>query len=51
MKKVIKKGFGVTIIYLIAILCTLLVTERVNELDSKGDLKNTNSSISIKFSK
>lgn len=51
MKKIIKKGIGITLVYLVAILCTFLVSNRVNELDNKGDLRNSNSSISINFSR
>ena len=51
MKKVIKKGIGVTLVYLIAVLCTFLVSNRVNELDNKGDLRNSNSSIAINFTR
>lgn len=51
MENIIKKGLGITIVYLIAIFCTLLMTSRVNELNHQHDLRNTNSSISIKFSR
>lgn len=51
MKKIIKRGLSITIIYLVAVLCTFLVTDRVNELDNKTDLRNNNSSVEIKFSR
>lgn len=50
MKKIIKKGMVVISIYLIAVVCTLLVTNRIEELDSNSNL-NTNSSLSINFSR
>ncbi len=51
MKKMVKKGIGVTLIYVVAILCTFLVSNRVSELDNNADLRNNNSSISIKFTR
>ncbi len=51
MKKMVKKGIGVALIYVVAILCTFLVSNRVSELDNNTDLRNNNSSISIKFTR
>ncbi len=51
MKNIIKKGLCITLIYLIAILSTFLVTDRVSELDNEKDLRNRNSSIVIKLSR
>lgn len=50
MKKIIKKGMVLISIYLIAVICTLLVTDRIQELDSNSNLK-TNSSLSINLVK
>lgn len=51
MKKMVKKGIGVMLIYVVAILCTFLVSNRVSELDNSSDFRNNNSSIVIKFTR
>lgn len=50
MKKIVKKGLFITFVYVMAIVSTLLVTDRVSELDS-NNLRNDNSSLTIKLSK
>ena len=47
MMKVVKGGMCITVIYVLAVLCTLLVCNRVQELDSRSDFRNINSSLSI----
>ena len=47
MMKVVKGGICITVIYVLAVLCTLLVCNRVQELDSRSDFRNINSSLSI----
>lgn len=47
MMKIVKGGLCVSFIYLLAVVCTLLVTQRVQQLDSNNDFRNTNSSLSI----
>ncbi|MCI8346909.1 MAG: hypothetical protein HFJ12_03050 [Bacilli bacterium] len=51
MKKIVKKGIGIALVYIVAILCTFLISNRVSELDNNSDLRNNNSSISIKFTR
>ena len=47
MMKMVKGGLYITIIYILAVLCTILVCNRIQELDSRGDFRNMNSSLSI----
>ena len=50
MRKIVKKGLFITFVYIMAIVSTLLVTDRVSELDS-NNLNNDNTSLTIKLSK
>ena len=50
MNKIVKKGLFISFIYIMAIVSTLLVTDRVAELET-NDLRNSNHSIAIKLSK
>lgn len=47
MMKIVKGGICLSLIYFLAVVCTLLISNRVQELDSKSDFRNTNSSLSI----
>ena len=49
MKKLVKKGLVILGIYLLAVISTLIVSNRVEELNSKID--NNNSSLIIRISK
>lgn len=51
MKKLMRKGLVVLTIYTVAVMCTFLVTNRVKELESSNDFRNTNTSLSINLSK
>ena len=46
MKKMVKKVLFISFIYLMAVVSTLLVTDRVAELDGK-DLRNNNASLAV----
>ncbi|MBO5414992.1 MAG: hypothetical protein J6A17_05140 [Bacilli bacterium] len=48
MKKIVKKGLFISFIYLMAIVSTLMLTDRVAELES-NDLRNNNQSLAIKI--
>ena len=48
MIKIVKGGICISIIYLLAISCTLLVSSRIQEIDSSNSFRNSNSSLSIK---
>lgn len=48
MKKIVKKGLFISFIYLMAVISTLMVTDRVAELET-NDLRNNNKSIAIKI--
>lgn len=50
MKKIVKGGLFVSFIYLMAVVSTLLITNRVAELDAK-ELRNNNKSIAIKLAR
>ena len=49
MIKIIKGGICISIIYLFAIGCTLLLSNRIQEIDASNQLRNSNSSLSIKL--
>lgn len=49
MAKIIKGGICISIIYLLAIGCTLLVSSRIQEIDANNQFRNSNSSLSIKL--
>ncbi len=50
MTNIVKKGLFITFIYLMAVVSTLLITDRVAELETR-DLRNNNQSIAIKLSR
>lgn len=50
MKKVVKEGLWLFLLYTFITLCLFLATERIERLDFvEGDFRNTNSSVSINF--
>lgn len=49
MSKIIKGGICISLIYLLAISCTLLVSSRIQEIDANNQFRNSNSSLSIKL--
>lgn len=51
MNKIVKRGVYISLIYLVAVLCTFLITNRVQELDSNSSYSNMNSSLSINFTR
>ncbi len=51
MKKILRKGLIIISIYVVAVICTFMVTNRVQELDSSENLRNTNTSLSINFTR
>ncbi len=51
MKKLLRKGLVVLTIYAVTVICTFLVTNRVQELEGSNNFRNTNTSLSINLSK
>ena len=52
MKKMVKEGFILFLLYSFITLCLFMATERIERLDQVGeDFRNTNQSVSINFSK
>lgn len=52
MKKIVKEGLWLFLLYTFITLCLLLATERIERLDqAEGDFRNTNSSVSVNFRK
>ena len=51
MKKVFKKGLVIVGIYLLAVASTLMVSNRVEELNSKEVSHDNNTSLLIRISK
>ena len=51
MMKIVKKGMVLISVYLVAVVCTFLVTNRVQELDSNSHLRNTNKALSINLAR
>ena len=52
MKKIVKEGLWLFLLYTFITLCLLLATERIERLDQvEGDFRNMNSSVSVNFGK
>lgn len=52
MKKIVKEGLGLFLLYSFITLCLFLATDRIERLDKMGDdFRNTNSSVSFNFDK
>lgn len=52
MKKIVKEGLGIFLLYTFVTLCLLLATERIERLDQIDEnFRNTNSSVSVNFGK
>lgn len=52
MKKMVKEGFILFLLYSFITLCLFMATERIERLDQVGEnFRNTNQSVSINFSK
>ena len=51
MKKIVRKGIVILSVYLIAVVCTFLVSDRVQELESNNNYKNTNKSLTVNLSR
>ncbi len=52
MKKIVKEGLGLFLLYSFITLCLFMATERINRLDQvEGDFRNTNHSVSVQFGK
>lgn len=49
MQNIVKKGLFISFVYLMAVVSTLLITNRVAELET-SDFTNNNKSITIKLS-
>ena len=52
IKKMLREGFWLFLIYTFITLCLFMATDRIERLDySEGNLRNVNSSVSINFDK
>ena len=52
MKKIVKGGLWLFLLYTFITLCLLLATDRIERLEQlEGDFRNTNSSVSVNFGK
>lgn len=52
MKKIIREGIGLFLLYSFITLCLFLATDRIERLDQvEGDFRNTNTSVSINLAK
>ncbi len=52
MKKMIREGIGLFLLYSFITLCLFLATDRIERLDQvEGDFRNTNTSVSINLAK
>ncbi|MDD6756592.1 MAG: hypothetical protein PUE33_00825 [bacterium] len=52
MKKIVKEGLWIFLIYTFITLCLLLATDRIERLDQlESNFRNTNSSVSINLGK
>ncbi len=52
MKKMLKEGLWLFLLYSFITLCLLLATDRIQRLDQvSDDFRNTNSSVSLNLSK
>lgn len=47
LKTILKTALGVSLIYIMAVVLTLFMCDRVNELDSKEDIEITNSNVAF----
>lgn len=50
MEKIVERGIFISFIYLMAIVSTLIVTQRVRELD-QTDFRNNNHALTIKIAR
>lgn len=52
IKKIVKEGLWLFLLYTFITLCLLLATDRIERLEQlEGDFRNTNSSVSVNFGK
>ena len=52
MKKMLKEGLWLFLLYSFITLCLLLATDRIERLDQvEGNFRNTNASVSVNFDK
>lgn len=52
MKKIVKEGLWIFLLYTFITLCLLLATDRIEHLDQlESNFRNTNSSVSINLGK
>ena len=52
MKKIVKEGLWIFLLYTFITLCLLLATDRIKRLDQlESNFRNTNSSVSINLGK
>ena len=52
MKKIVKEGFWLVLIYTFITLCLFMATDRIERLDyAEENFRNTNSSVSVNFGK
>lgn len=52
MKKIVKEGLWIFLLYTFITLCLLLATDRIERLDQlESNFRNTNSSVSINLGK
>ena len=50
LKKMVKEGLWIFLLYSLITLCLFLATDRIQRLDQAGDsFRNTNSSVSVHF--
>ncbi len=48
----VKKGFAVLLVYSLVTICLFMATERIERLEvHSDDFRNTNTSVSLNFSK
>lgn len=52
MKKAVREGIGLFLLYSFITLCLLLATDRIERLDQvEGNFRNTNASVYVNFDK
>ena len=52
MKKIVKEGLWLFLLYSFITLCLFLATDRIERVEQlEGDFRNTNSSVSVNFGK
>lgn len=52
MRKIVKEGLGIFLLYAFITLCLLLATDRIERLDHlEGNFRNRNSSVSLNLGK